>query len=399
MSADDTAKQPGALATVFRGGHQKLFGQQWPVWVGGILFGLLNVLLFAYEKPWSAADGVRNWGDWVSNSLGLSEKVIIVPYLYSTSLLNFGIIVGALAAALLAGQFGIRTAPARELFKGLIGGILMGMGASMSFGCNIGGFFSATSALSMAGPMMMLGLLIGALLGLKLLMWEIEYLPAPRVRPAKKRSTPAAERNPWTQPMLGALVFIIGFILAIGYNYQDYPVRGGFLLFGLIIGVIMQRTRFCFVRAFREPFMTGEAETTKAVALAVIIGIIGFAILKWTDLRDRDVFVSPGFWLGSLAGGTIFGIGMSWSGGCATGSLWRAGEGHIKLWVALVGFAFGASWFRGWLDDSGWLMRLGEEVFLPDVVGWEWAMAALIALMLSWYLFVAWNQVKGKFVM
>ena len=60
-------------------------------------------------------------------------------------------IVGAFAAALLAQKFRIQRAPPFELFKGLIGGTLMGIGAALAFGCNIGGFFSAISALSMSG--------------------------------------------------------------------------------------------------------------------------------------------------------------------------------------------------------------------------------------------------------
>ena len=87
-------------------------------------------------------------------------------------------IIGALVAALLGRQFQVRMAPARELLKGLFGGVLMGIGAALAFGCNIGGFFSAISALSMAGVAMMFGLGIGAFVGLKLLVWEIEYLPA-----------------------------------------------------------------------------------------------------------------------------------------------------------------------------------------------------------------------------
>jgi len=32
-----------------------------------------------------------------------------------------------------------------------------------------------------------------------------------------------------------------------------------FAVIGLLIGIILQRSRFCIVRAFREPFMTGES--------------------------------------------------------------------------------------------------------------------------------------------
>jgi uncharacterized membrane protein YedE/YeeE len=144
---------------------------------------------------------------------------------------------------------------------------------------------------------------------------------------------------------------VVGVLLALFYDQMDYSIRGGFLFFGLTLGIIMQRTRFCFVRAFREPFMTGDGSASKAVALAVLISVVGFSILKWSDMKDWEAQVSAGFWFGSLVGGIIFGIGMSITGGCASGTLWRAGEGHIKLlggldcirsvWFVFQGMAYG----------------------------------------------------------
>ena len=43
----------------------------------------------------------------------------------------------------------------------------MGLGAAMAGGCNVGGFYSAVSALSQGGLLMMVGLILGAMLGLK----------------------------------------------------------------------------------------------------------------------------------------------------------------------------------------------------------------------------------------
>ncbi len=120
--------------------------------------------------------------------------------------------------------------------------------------------------------------------------------------------------------------------------------------------------------------------------------------MKWTDLREWETQVSSAFWLGSLLGGFIFGIGMSMSGGCATGSLWRAGEGHVKLWVAVAAFALSGSLFRGWMVDSGIINRLGEPLFLPDVIGFKMALISVIAVMCLWYLLATWNEVKGKLV-
>ncbi len=394
MKSSDSA--PG-IGTALSEGYYVLFGKQWAAWVAGILLAVSNILLFAYEKPWSAADGVRNWGDWVFNSLGLADTIIISPYLYSTSLLNFGVIAGAFAAALLAGQFRIQGAPVFELLKGLVGGTLMGIGAALAFGCNIGGFFSATSALSMAGLAMLAGLMIGVYIGLRLLILEVNHLDFTSSAPTGKSTGDGIlSRN--IQQKLGILVLVCGLVIATIYDGFDYSVRAGFLLFGLVIGVVMQRSRFCFVKAFREPFLTGDGEMTKAVILAVVIGVLGFSILKWTDLKDWDAQVASAFWLGSLLGGTIFGIGMSLSGGCATGCLWRAGEGQIKLWVAIAAFGLSGSLFRGWLEDSGWLMKLGDTVFLPDIMSWKMSIATVLGIMCLWYLLVVWNEAKKKLV-
>ena len=401
MSNADARPPPASAGGVLAAGYRMLFGQQWPAWVGGVLFGVLSIALFAWEKPWSVADGVRNWGDWLLNATGITDTFIIDPHLYSTSVLNLGIIGGAFAAALLARQFHIRGAPPWELFKGIVGGCLMGVGASLSFGCNIGGFFSATSALSLAGPMMMLGLMAGAVVGLKLLVWEVSYLDLPdwMSRPGRIGSAGPSETWRRLQPLAGVGVLVIGTILALVYDDLGYTIRAGLIAFGLTIGIIMQRTRFCFVRAFREPFMTGHADATRAVAIAIIISTVGFTYLKWADFKDWETFVSDSFWLGSLLGGFIFGIGMSLAGGCASGALWRAGEGHVKLWVAVVCFALSASFFRVWLTDSGRADRLGEAVFLPDYIGWETALGAVVVLMATWYLCMTWNERKQRLVM
>jgi len=386
------------FTAALRENHAALFGKQWAAWVGGLLLAIANILLFAYEKPWSAADGVRNWGNWVFNTLNVTDLTIIPPYLYSTSLLNFGVLGGAFVAALMSRQFRIQRAAPFELFKGLVGGTLMGIGAAMAFGCNIGGFFSAMSALSMSGFAMMAGLIIGVYIGLRLLVLEINYIDyAP---PAGATASGSGTTSGWErkQPLFGFLVMFAIIGLALVYDGFDYSTRGGFLAFGLVLGIVMQRTRFCFVRAFREPFMTGDGEMTKAVILAVIVSVIGFSILKWSDLREWDTAVSSGFWFGSLIGGTIFGVGMSLSGGCATGCLWRAGEGQIKLWVAIAAFALSGALFRDWLQESGWLMKLGDSVFLPDIIGWKLALATVLGTMCLWYLLVVWNEVKRKLV-
>ena len=102
-------------------------------------------------------------------------------------------------------------------------------------------------------------------------------------------------------------------------------------------GIVFQRSRFCLVNAFREPFLSGESEHARAAALALTLSMIGFAIFKATDLKDATSGYSLVL-VRRFVGGTLFGIGMVLAGGCGAGSIWRAGEGHVKLWLAVVFF-------------------------------------------------------------
>ncbi|HET8577631.1 MAG TPA: YeeE/YedE thiosulfate transporter family protein [Methylomirabilota bacterium] len=382
---------------VLREQYELLFARPWSVFGAALLIGTLNVFLFAYDKPWTASDGARNWGDWLLVGLGaLDRPDLIQPWFYSGSILNLGLLAGALASALLAREFAVRVAPPGELLKGAVGGLLMGVGAVCAFGCNVGGFLSATSALSLSGPAMMLGLGLGAYLGLRYILWEVEHWPA-LTRGQSYTLAGARPTGLGGQPWIGAaLLVVLVAVLPWAYARQGYGPQAGFLLFGSVFGVIFQRSRFCLVRAFREPFMTGEADHTRAAALALIVSTLGFTILKLTDLKDKSEWVFPSFWLGALLGGTLFGVGMILAGGCGAGSIWRAGEGHVKLWCAVAMFAVGTSLGRLVLTETRWLQKLGTAVFMPQVFGWAGAVATVLAVAAAWYLLAAWNEQTQK---
>ena len=52
--------------------YAAVFGRPWPVWGAAVLVATVNVFLFAFDRPWTASDGLRNWGDWVLPGLGLA---------------------------------------------------------------------------------------------------------------------------------------------------------------------------------------------------------------------------------------------------------------------------------------------------------------------------------------
>jgi uncharacterized protein len=372
--------------------YTAVFGRPWSVWPAAVLIATVNVFLFAFDRPWTASDGLRNWGDWILTGLGFAHRPdLVAPWLYSGSLLNLGVLLGGLTAALLSREFAIRIPPRGELVKGGGGGLLMGAGAMLAFGCNIGGFFSAVSALSLSGFGMMLGLGLGAFLGLRYLLWETERRPtwsSGRARVWGAAAASAPSRQPVAGLLLGGVLLALPFV----YAGAGLAAQGVFLLFGVVFGVVFQRSRFCLVRAFREPFLTGDAEHTRAAALALLVSVLGFAVLKFTDLKDRGDWVFPGAGLGAIVGGTLFGVGMTLAGGCGAGSIWRAGEGQVKLWAALLGFALGAALARLALVQAGALAKLGWAVFLPAVLGWGGALVLTVAVLAAWALLATWNE-------
>jgi hypothetical protein len=384
------------MASSFAPQYAALFARPWVVWGAAVLMATLNVFLFAFDRPWTASDGLRNWGDWVLTGAGLVRRPdLLPPWLYSGSILNVGVIVGGTMAALLSREFAVRVPPAPELAKGAAGGLLMGVGAVLAFGCNIGGFFSATSALSLSGLGMMLGLGAGAYLGLRYLLWEVAHRPG-WSRGGGRIFWPSRAAAAGRQPVAGALVLALIVAALFVYTRAGYGTQGVFLLFGAGFGVIFQRSRFCLVRAFREPFLTGDAEHTRAAALALVVSALGFAILKATDLKDKTEWVFPAAGVGALAGGLAFGIGMTLAGGCGAGSLWRAGEGQVKLWVAVACFALGASLTRLAATQTGLLGKLGAAVFLPTTLGWAGAIVLIVAVALGWAMLATWNEATGR---
>ena len=379
---------------------QRIFVQPWSMLTGGVLVGILSVITFAWARPWGVVGGLRNWADWFFYSLGVYGERPYSALVSTNSILTLGLMVGALAAALMAGQFAIRVPPLLEGIKGAVGGILLGTGAALAGGCNVGGFYTSISALSLSGVVMMAGLMLGSVAGLKYLYWEMENVSFG----GGKSQIPTIKQSgvDWKkiQPWLGAAIIVVAFIVSEVYTFYGYIFVGGLLLCGMGFGFILHRSRFCFARCFREPFMTGDGEVARAVIVSILISMIGFATLKWVGLRMETIYVTPNFGLGALVGGFIFGFGMLVTGGCGSGTAWRAVEGQVKLVIALIFFALSNSLVRAWIDASELLRKLvGFEVFIPDLLGYQGTLVTVTVFMMLWYVLVNWNEETERFVM
>ncbi len=394
-------KEAGPLESIFREAYEKIFSRSWPVWLGGLLIGLLSIIIFAWARPLGVIAGPREWVDWLFYSAGLYGTHPQNPLISSGSALTFALIWGAFASALFSRQFAIKVPPPFEMVRSAAGGVMMGIGAAMAAGCNVGGFFSATSALSLGGLAMMTGLLVGVYLEVHYFYWELEHFRFKRGEGRPRRRREGAPDLKKRQPWLGALSLAAALVAVYAYRSKgldpatgaSYRQIGGVLICGLFFGIILHRSRFAFLQAFREPFISGNGAQAKGMAIAVIVSVIGFAVLKSSGLRPAGIYVEPTFWAGSFIGGIIFGFGMPFAGGCASGVCWRAAEGSVKVLIALVFMAFSNSLLQAFFSSHPGLPALmGRAIFLPAYISYFWSVALVVMIMLLYYLAAAWNE-------
>ena len=387
-----------------RNGCHFIFIRDMPMWVAGIGLGVLSILIFLWRYPWGISSGYTNWGDQLYYYFGLGQlaglqEAPLTPWMHPVSIMNLGMIFGSMGAAMMKRQFSVYRAPNREYVKGFIGGALMGIGSPLANGCIEGGFYTAVGVYSLGGFAMMIGLAVGSILGVKYLIWEMLYWPVklPATAPPADKKTPPID---WRKiyPYIGASIYIVFCLSFYVYAHFDKTVLGGMAFFGLWIGFFMQRARFCLQRTFRNPFMTGDYEMVKAVILSLVIYSSGSAVIKYGFFQPDTHGVDHRFWLGSLIGGLIFGLGMVIAGACASSGLWRAGEGNTKIWMAIVGFITVNPPVKYVVNTTAIANYLGKGVYIPDVLTWTWTPVFYLAFFIVWYLLAAYNAKTERFV-
>lgn len=120
----------------------RLLGPQgWPEWLGGLLLGVANLVFFTLaHKPFTIYTGFLNWGQHLYSSvLGVDTfgRPSSPPLSERTSVGDIGLFLGALIAALLAGEFKLRVPSSLlDYVEGALGGLMMALGVVLAVGCN-----------------------------------------------------------------------------------------------------------------------------------------------------------------------------------------------------------------------------------------------------------------------
>ena len=165
-----------------------LLSGHWPFTWAILILAAGNLLTLAISgAPWSITFAFNVWGakalemvgmqmsqfefwQWDYPAMALKDSVLTnIP-----SVMNFGLLLGAMLAAGLASSFNESsgTKPkGRQLLASVVGGLLLGYGARLGFGCNVGALFSGIASASLHAWVWFASAFVGSWIGIQLRPW------------------------------------------------------------------------------------------------------------------------------------------------------------------------------------------------------------------------------------
>jgi uncharacterized protein len=155
----------------------------WPLVAGAIALVVLNFATLALSgRPWGVTSAFALWGakaaqlvgidtaSWTYWSTKANAAALAAPVSHDvTSVMDIGIVLGAMLAAALAGRYAPQwRVPLRSLVAAVVGGLLLGYGARLAYGCNIGAYFSGIVSGSLHGWLWLVAAFAGNVIGTRL---------------------------------------------------------------------------------------------------------------------------------------------------------------------------------------------------------------------------------------
>ncbi|MFL6675473.1 MAG: YeeE/YedE family protein [Massilia sp.] len=155
----------------------------WPLIAGAIALVVLNFATLALSgRPWGVTSAFALWGakaasligvdvaSWTYWSTKANAAALAAPVSHDvTSVMDIGIVLGAMLAAALAGRYApVWRLPLRSFVAAVVGGLMLGYGARLAYGCNIGAYFSGIVSGSLHGWLWLVAAFVGNVIGTRL---------------------------------------------------------------------------------------------------------------------------------------------------------------------------------------------------------------------------------------
>ncbi|WP_273403734.1 YeeE/YedE family protein [Actinobacillus porcinus] len=172
------------------------------------------------------------------------------------------------------------------------------------------------------------------------------------------------------------------------------------LLCGFLFGFVLQRGRFCITGAFRDMYVTKNNKMFIALLIAITVQSVGFFLLN--EIGVLNVAPAENFApIAVLIGAFVFGIGIVLAGGCATGTWYRAGEGLIGSWVALIVYMLFSAMMRtgplGELNSGLKSLAMTEQKTIYETFGVSpWMLVVILSAVTLFLVYKQLSKPKVK---
>ncbi len=146
------------------------------------------------------------------------------------------------------------------------------------------------------------------------------------------------------------LAVILGSIWALSIDSRFLYLLV-YVWFGVTYGILLQYGRFCMAAAVRDLFAVRVPRM--AVGMMIAVGLYSL-VASVVTLSGFSSFHPNALGWHILIGGLIFGFGFVFTGGCASGSLYKAGEGNLNSALVIFSISFSQALVvtsGGWLDS------------------------------------------------
>lgn len=201
------------------------------------------------------------------------------------------------------------------------------------------------------------------------------------------------------------LLTIFSFFLS-----KEMAVLPMHLFSGVLLGAALTRTRFGFAGGIKRIYVRGEGSLSKALLIMLLVTMLIFMGVQWYAAQNGAVVafnavdgdaIIPGTQnvyftnLATIVGGVLFGIGMIFSGGCASGTLTDMGEGEGRAIFVFIFFILGSApgELARYIFDESSLGGIGIRAYLPDYFGYFGALLiSILGLLFIYWLILSYEK-------
>lgn len=309
--------------------------------VAGLIFGVLAAFMVKWGNPANMGICVACFLRDISGGLGL-HRASVVQYIRPEIV---GFVLGAFVAALAFREFRARGGSS-PLIRFLLGAFVM-IGALAFLGCPIrallrlaGGDLNGLTALG--------GIIAGVIVGIILLKRGFSL----------GRSARLPSIAGWIMPAIAVcLLLLVIFKPEFIFNSESGPGSLHAAIWisavvGLVVGVLAQRTRMCFVGGWRDIIMVKDSYLFSGIAAFFIAALIVNLALGYTHWGFTGQPVAHDNHLWNFLGMALVGLGATLLGGCPLRQAILSGEGDTDAAVTVLGLIVGAAFAHNFLTAA-----------------------------------------------